>query len=225
MTGVLLAVIVYFGVFFPDYWFYTRHKTNYNYVSLRTAGLFILGIFTIALLNIGEFRLYFNDFLAEFSLVLALFAALLLLTRYFVVKGYQLYYQNRSLSYRLTAKYVAIKSLEITFQQITFLAITLIIVQKVGTSIFALMLIMQVILMMHSPLIMSINKNALYATTYGLAMLSSPLLFMFVSTSSFYPAIYIHAILYVLFWTIIGDLEEQTTNVDNSGDKWIKDNF
>lgn len=218
MTALLLAVSVYATVFMIDYLFYVKQGVGYQFVSRRTFGLFIGGQVLLVALFWLNLEPYFANwqtelvFLSVLTFVLTVFAQIL-------VKEGLLVCQVTSRTERcLTSPYVLVKGAEIVFQQLCYLVIALLVVDLIGFGLLGFLLYTQVLLIMHTPVILSCNKAVAYKLTLGLGLLAAPLLYVFIELQYFFPAVYLHTLLYVFYWATFADFEPQSTaTVENRG--------
>lgn len=216
MSNILIVVLIYVLVHGTDYLFYMKQKEAYNYVSRRTYALYIVG--QIAL--ISTFWAYYKAFfehIADELAALAILLGVLLFFTYQLVREQLLVCHVTSRTERcLTPKYVLIKGSEIVFQQLCYLAIALFLVEQVGYNILTFLAFLLILLIMHVPVVLSCTTHVSKHLTFGIAIISAPILYIYIELGYFFPAVYLHTLLYVFYWVAFADFNPDfSKTVDN----------
>lgn len=218
MLDILLAVLVFTVVFLTDYLFYVKQKSAYNYVSLRTYALFLLGQGVLIAIFFDKLHPYFQHLKAE-TVFLTVLLLVMVLFAHILMKDRLLVCHIMSRTERcLTPGYVMVKGAEIVFQQLTYLVIALTLVEIMDYTILTFIAFIQILLIMHTPVIISSSKNVISRLTFGIGVIAAPILYVFISVGYFFPAVYLHGIMYVFYWVTFADFEDNhIKKVQNSG--------
>ena len=210
MTGLLVVVAIFTAVLGIDYLFYLKEGTSYEYVSRRTSLLFILGQIVL----MCQFWDYFKPFVANAATELTFIAIQLFMILLFsaaLMREKLLVCHTSSRTERcLTPGYVFTKGPELMFQQMAYLVAGLSLVEILGLHFYTYVAFAAVLLIMHTPVILSMNKPAAKRLTLGIFAISGPILYSFTAFHVFWPALYVHALLYVFLWLTFADWEGKT---------------
>jgi len=207
MVELLLAVFLYVVVFGIDYLFYVKQKDAYNYVSRRTYVLFMLGQFTAIWLFYDLFKPFLDDLLLEFVMI-SIFAGLLFIFAYLLTKDKILVCSLSSRTLRcLTPYYVFVKGAEIVFQQLIYLVIALSLASILGIHLLTYLVYIVILLVTHVVVILGGGQNVVKSLTFGLFAISVPIFYIFTSVEVFWPAVYLHGIMYVFYWVTFADFD------------------
>lgn len=216
MTPLLLVVGIYIAVYGTDYLFYVTQRNQYAYVSRRTYAIFIVG--QIAL--VAGFFAYFEPFVANFATELTaialILAVILLFSASFHVERLLVCNTASRTERCLTPGYVFVRGADIIFQQITYLLIALMIQNMFTTGIWPYLLYTVILVIMHTPVVLSMNKHLMWLYTGGIAVLATPFYYIHTELTLFWPAVYLHTLIYVFLWLAFADMEGRTVEkVDN----------
>tara|TARA_B100000745_G_scaffold299981_1_gene252278 strand:+ start:907 stop:1584 length:678 start_codon:yes stop_codon:yes gene_type:complete len=221
MEQLLSAVLLYVVVFGADYLFYVKLKDAYSYVSRRTHILFVAAQIAALWYFFPVFKPYTTKFVAEVTLlgvlvfVLFGFAYALVRDRLYVCKN-----GTRTLRC-LTPYYVWVKGSEIVFQELIYLVIALSLVTLMGVHFYTYLTFVIVLLIIHAVVILGGGQRVKKSLTFGLVVISVPIFYVFVEMQLFWPAVYLHAIMYVFYWLTFADFDvkpgENSHLVKNSG--------
>lgn len=218
MIDVLLAVLIFTAVFLVDYLFYVKQRARYKYVTLHNYFLFIGGQLAILLVFFDKLLPYFLHFRLEFFYLTLLMIATVGFT-YTLVKDHMFVCHITSRTECcLTPGYVFVKGAEIVFQQLTYLVIALTLVEVMGFTILTFIAFIQILLIMHTPVIISCNKPVVSRLTFGIGVIAAPILYIFVEVGYFFPAVYLHTLMYIFYWLTFADFERNNhLKVEKSG--------
>lgn len=207
MITILLAVLLYVIVFGIDYLFYVKQKSVYEYVSRRTYGLFILG----QLLVVGLFYDVFEPFFTYLRLeliMLAIFSGLVCIFTYVLTREKTLVCSMNSRTLRcLTPNYVFVKGAEIMFQQLVYLVIAVSLASLLGIHSATYLLYIVILLVTHIVVTLGSGQAVVKSLTFGLFILAAPVFYIFTSVEAFWPAVYLHGLLYVFYWITFADFD------------------
>lgn len=207
MSNILIVVLLFTFVFGVDYLFYVKQKSAYSYSSVQTLVLFLSGQIVLYLLFFDQLAPYIANLRIEFFYLLVLFIATVGFT-YALVKDHLLVCHVTSRTERcLTPFYTVVKGSEIGFQQLSYLVIALSLVEILGYTLLTFIAFIQILLIMHTPVILSCNKPVVSRLTFGIGVLAAPILYIFISIGYLFPAIYLHTLLYVFYWLTFADFE------------------
>jgi hypothetical protein len=219
MFSLLLAVFVYAAVFVADYVFYVKQKEAYEFVSRRAFALFIGGQILLIMLFWQYLKPYFEHIHTELVFLTVLTAVLSIFTHVLVREKLLVCHVTSRTERCLTPGYVFVKGSEIVFQQLTYLIIALAVVELIGYNLLAFILYIQVLIIMHTPVILSCNKEVAYKLTFGIAIIAAPVLYVFIDLQYFFPAVYLHSLLYVFYWATFADFDAKTEKIATKVDK------
>lgn len=221
MEHLFSAVLLYVIVFGADYLFYVKRKSAYSYVSRRTYALFIGG----QVAAVGIFYPLYKPFLmhlwTEVTLLAILLCVLFIFT-YALVRDRLYVCSNGSRTLRcLTPYYVCVKGAEIVFQQLIYVAIALSLADVFGVHFYTYLMYMVVLLLTHIVVILGGGQAVVKSLTLGLALISVPIFYVFTQMELFWPAVYLHSIMYVFYWLALADFDvepgDNAQHVENSG--------
>ncbi len=219
MINILVAVFIYAVVFLADYLFYVKRPASYRYTSLLNFFLFVGGQITLFLVFFDTLKPFFLHYKSEFFYLACLLVASLVFSRELIKDKLFVCHLTSRTERCLTPSYVAVKGMEIGFQQLTYLVIALSLVKILGFNILAFIAFIQILLIMHTPIIISCNKQVVSRLTFGIGVLAAPILYIFIEIGYFFPAVYLHALMYVFYWVTFADFQaENTLNVDKTVD-------
>lgn len=211
MFGLLAAVIVYTIVFGFDYLSFLQKKASYQYVSRRTFLVFFLGQIVLLLLFWETYRAFFAHIGTELVFLAILFVILISFC-HLLVKDNLLVCQTVSRSERcLTPGYVLTKGQEIMFQQLTYAAIALCLANILGVHILSYIAYMLILLIIHTPIVLSMNRESLKRFTVGILVISIPAFYTFTTLQYFYPAVYLHVLFYIVLWLTLANWDGKNT--------------
>lgn len=216
MTELLVIVAIFTTVFGIDYLRYQKNPLTYQYVSWETYALLILGQVAVIAYDYTYFQPFFEHATTEIVAILILLALILLFS--FALKRERLLVCHTSSRTErcLTPGYVMVKGAELVFQQLTYAAIAFSLASQLGVSLYTFIAYTLILLIIHTPLIISMNKSATMRLSFGIFALSAPLFYSFVFLELFSPAIYLHSLLYIFLWLTFADWEGSTGNSNNS---------
>jgi hypothetical protein len=207
MFSLLLAVFIYTVAFGIDYLFYVKQKSTYNYVSRRTFCIFI----SAQLVTIYAFYPMFKPFLAHIGselLFMGVLTTLLLFFTYSLVTDRILVCNISSRTERcLTPGYVLVKGSEVVLQQILYLAVALSLAPLFTSGVYAYIIFILILLIMHTTLVLSCGRNVTKRLTFGLLVISAPIFYVFTELQAFWPAVYLHSLMYVFYWLTFADFD------------------
>ena len=212
MTNLLLAVLLYVVVFGIDYLFYVKQKDAYNYVSRRTYVLFMTGQCIIIWLFYSLFQPFLLYLPLEFVMIFV-FAGLLFLFTYLLTRERMFVCSMSSRTLRcLTPDYVFVKGAEIVFQQMIYLVIALSLTSLLGIHFLTYIAYMIILLVTHTVVILGGGQSVVKSLTFGLFAISAPIFYIFTSVELFWPAVYLHGIMYVFYWITFADFDIEPSN-------------
>jgi hypothetical protein len=207
MVTLLLAVALYVLVFGIDYLFYVKQQDAYNYVSRRTISLFLIGQLTATWLFYDLFEPFLSHLPLE-SVMISVFAVLLFLFTYLLTRERVFVCSMSSRTLRcLTPYYVFVKGAEILFQQTIYLAIALSLTSLLGINFLTYLTYLIILLLAHIVVIIGGGQSVIKSLTFGLFSISVPIFYIFTSLEVFWPAIYLHGLMYVFYWITIADFD------------------
>lgn len=210
MTELLYAVLLYVVVFGIDYLFYVKQKDTYNYVSRRTYVLFMLGQFATVWLFYDPFKPFLLHFPLEFVMI-SVFAGLLFLFTYLLTRERVFVCSMSSRTLRcLTPYYVFVKGAEIVFQQMIYLAIALSLTSLLGIHFLTYIAYIVILLVIHIVVILGGGQSVVKSLTFGLFAISVPIFYIFTEHGVFWPAVYIHGIMYVFYWLLFANFDVES---------------
>lgn len=207
MISLLIAVFVYACVYTADYLFYMKQGEKYAYVSRRTYALLILGQLTLILLFFPYYKLFFEHIGTEIAMIGVFLAVMLGVTSLFHVNHHLICHGISRTERCLTPGYVAVRGADILFQQLAYLVIALVIKDMFGLSLSSYLLFTVILVIIHTPVVLSSNKMWFYLLTVGMAILSVPFFYIYSHLELFWPAIYVHSLVYVFMWLTFADME------------------
>lgn len=207
MNTILLASLVYVVTFGLDYLFYVKLKSAYNYVSRRTYVLFIIAQATSAVLFLPYYQPFLEHFVTE-VVMLAIITLFLYVFAYALIRDRLKICSMSSRSLRcLSPGYVFVKGSEIVFQQLIYAAIAFSLVQHIGLHFYTYVAFVLILLSIHVAAIIGGKQQVVKSLTLGLALISIPSFYIYTEIGHFWPAIYLHSLLYVFYWLVIADFD------------------
>lgn len=207
MEQLLSAVFLYVVVFGADYLFYVKQKESYRYVSRRTHILFIVAQIATIWYFYPVFKPYLADFYTEIAFLFVL-VTLLFCFAYALVRDSLYVCQNSTRTLRcLTPYYVWVKGAEIVFQELIYLVIALSLVTLMGVHFYTYLAFIIVLLIMHVVVILGGGQSVIKSLTFGLLVISVPIFYIFTQMQLFWPAVYLHSIMYVFYWLIFANFD------------------
>lgn len=218
MNTILLASLVYIVTFGLDYLFYVKLKSTYNYVSRRTYVLFIIAQATSAALFLPYYQPFLEHFVTE-VVMLAIITLFLYIFSYALIRDRLKICSMSSRSLRcLSPGYVLVKGAEIVFQQLIYAIIAFSLVEYIGLHFYTYIAFVLILLSIHVAAIVGGKQQVVKSLTLGLALISVPSFYIYTEIGHFWPAIYLHSLLYVFYWLIIADFDvKPEDNTQNSG--------
>lgn len=207
MLTLLYAVALYVIVFGMDYLFYVKQGDQYNYVSRRTYLLFTAGQLLTIWLFFGLFKPFLSSWLIELSFI-GLFAALLVLFTHLLTKDkvYVCSVSSRTLRC-LTPAYVLVKGSEIVFQQLVYLVIAFSLIELLGLNALTYLVYIVILFLTHIIVILGGGQSVVKTLTFGLIVIAAPVFYIFTEIGIFWPAVYLHSIMYVFYWLTFADFD------------------
>lgn len=207
MEQLLSASLLYVLIFGIDYLFYIHLKERYQYVSRRTWILFIFAQ-GIALWYFAPFfKPYFTNIITEVTL-LGVLVGLLYLFAYALMRDNLYICQDSTRTLRcLTPFYVWVKGGEIVFQELIYLVIAYSLTSLLGLNLASYISFVIVLMIIHVVVILGGGQRVVKSLTFGLAGISVPIFYIFVEMQLFWPAVYLHAIMYVFYWLVFADFD------------------
>lgn len=207
MVSLFGAVAVYGLIFGLDYLLYKSNKTQYKYVSRRTYGLFLGG----QMLMLGLFWSYYRPFFDNFATEAAAVVMLLFFVIFFssVLSREKLmvcHFYSRT-ERCLTPHYVLVKGADIVFQQLVYLVIAISLAEMIGVSWVVYVIYTAILAAIHLPVVLSANTETIKLFSFGLFTISAPIFYVYNELGLFWPAIYLHSLLYIFHWLMNGDWE------------------
>jgi len=218
MNELLYASALYVAVFGIDYLFYVKQKSHYKYVSRRTFALFVTGQIAALLLFIDLFKPYIANFFTETAFI-AVFTVLMVTFTYQLTKDNVLVCNLGSRTFRcLTPWYVLVKGAEIIFQQLIYVALAISLANLLGINVGTYIAYTAILLIIHTVVIVGCTKSIAKRLTFGVFAMAVPMFYIFTVQELFWPAVYVHGIMYVFSWITFADfdvLPSSTKKVDN----------
>ena len=215
MFDLIVVVVIYTVVFGTDYLFYLKMGNMYNYVSRRTYILFTLGIIAVISTQFSYFQPYFNNLTTEIGALLVITVFMTAIAAVFNSQS-NLICNTASRTERcLTPGYVWVKGADLVFQQVSYLTIGLVLVSLLGGGLSAYVSFIVILTIIHTPVVLSTNKEIKYLLTIGVAIFSIPFLYTYTTLGLFWPALYIHALAYVFIWMAFADMDPTLTVSDS----------
>ena len=209
MIELFIAVAIYLVVFGIDYMFYAKQKGFYEYVSRRTYLLFMSGQFLVIYLFYDQFKPFIESWSTELTFM-SVFAGLLVFFTYQMTHDRVYVCDISSRTMRcLTPGYVLVKGSEIVFQQLVYLAIALSLTSLFGIDFFTYIVYIGLLLLIHIIVILGNIKYVAQLLTFGLFAITAPTLYVFTELQLFWPAVYIHGIMYIFYWLMYADFDVQ----------------
>jgi hypothetical protein len=207
MINLVLVTLIFLTFFGLDYWWYKKDKQHYQYVSRRTYLLFIVGQISLVAVFYASFEPFLQTVLTEIVLISTLNIFFLLFS-YILSREKLLVCHYSSRTERcLTPYYVQVKGTEIVLQQLAYAVIAYEIVQILNTGWVAYLTYVALLLVIHTPLVLSTNPPAFQRLTFGILAISAPIYYIYTELNVFWPAIYLHVLLYVFLWLMDGNWE------------------
>lgn len=208
MIMLLTAVLVYALVFTTDYAFYVKQGAAYRYVSWQTWILITVGQITLLTLFFSTFLDFFSHLYNEILFLSLLTVVLFSFTYILVKEGLIVSHETSRTERSLTHWYVIVKGAEIVFQQMVYLLIALALVDLVGVFWYTYILYILILSIVHAPVIFGTNKEVSQRLSFGLAAIAAPCFYVFTEIGYFFPAVYLHCLMYVFFWLTFADFDQ-----------------
>ena len=209
MEQILLAAGIFVGVFSIDYLRFLLFPTTYRYVSYETYALYIVSFVASFIIFIDQITIFINDRLhVELTYLFILFFAAL---------GSSLAMRRHGVnicttilrSYKcISPLYVLIKTKEILLQQTLFVVLALAVSREIGTGFLGVVGFMLISLLIQIPIMLHVKHFWRYL--YGGVMLFGSVIFFYtyVSLELFWPAVYVHAVIYTFIWLTLAEPSE-----------------
>ncbi len=214
MFSLLLAVFIYTIAFGIDYLFYVKQKSTYNYVSRRTFFLFISAQIITLYTFYDLLEPFLLNFWSEFTF-LAVLTSLLLFFTHTLIKDRILVCNISSRTERcLTPGYVLVKGSEVVLQQLLYLVVALLLTTLSISGFYAYFIFVLILLIMHTVLILSCNKTVAKRLTFGILAISVPIFYVFTELQMFWPAVYLHSLMYVFYWVTFANFDVEPLKQD-----------
>lgn len=219
MYTALAAAILYLGIYGLEWLLEKVKKARIKYVSWETVLLFGLGITlifntfpeTVKVAEIYSFTELFAGSILLFGLLLVAFL--------FHVEHERICTIGGRVEQCMSEAFVIIKGIEIHFQQLVYLVVAV----HLPTFAFAILqylLFLGIVFMVHLPVLLRVNRATSTYFAWGSLLISVPIYYIHTEIGQFWPAIYIHTLLYVFYWLVFSNIGFG----DNSVDRGIKDN-
>lgn len=202
---LLTLVAIFSAVFLIDYAVYAHNPAQYSYVSRRTLLLFLGGKVFVVWYFWDVFLNFSSNWTSEIICIAILWSLLMLFTALLSRERQRVCHTESRSERCLTPMYVLVKGEEIGFQQVVYLGVALSLIPLFGTGFWAYSAYTFVLLIMHSPVVYSMNTAAMTRLTFGLCAISAPIFYSFTELQLLWPAIYLHAIMYVFLWLTFAD--------------------
>lgn len=207
MFELLTVVFIYTLVFGADYLWYREQPETYQYVSRRTYTLFLIGVFPVIYLFYDQLEAFYAHIWTEVWLT-ALLLCVMLLFSYALTREKLLVCHTSSRSERcLTPGYVLVKGKELLFQQVCYAGIALALYGLMGATLWSYIAYVLILIIMHTTIILSLNHDAAFRLTAGIAVIAAPLFYTFTEINHFWPALYLHTIVYIPLWLVLANWE------------------
>lgn len=214
MIALGSAIGIYLAVFGIDYLFYRYKGAAYEYVSRRTYILFTLGSILLLTLFWAYFKAFFIEIMIEIVPITLIFVVMVLFSTILTRERLLVCHYSSRTERCLTPAYVLIKGADILFQQLTYALIALSLVSILGYHPYTYILFILILLTIHTPLVLHAPPASQKLLTFGMALLTVPILYFFVRMQLFWPAIYLHSLLYIFLWLSFANWEvEPVTRV------------
>lgn len=207
MTMVLLAIIVYAAIFLADYMFYVKHGVSYRYVSRRTWCLFTVGQILILAIFFKPFGPFLQHIYVELGF-LALLTILISLFTYILTKEQEpVCFISSRTEHCLNPEYVFVKGTEIVFQQLTYCAMALSLLSLLGNYWYTYIIFVFLLIAVHTVVVIGSDINIRKILTFGIAVIAAPCMYIFIEIGWFFPAVYLHSLMYVFYWLTFADFD------------------
>ena len=206
MTNILIASVVYLAIYLIDYLFYVKQGEKYKYVSYGTYFLLISGIILINILFYAEFALFYANIRTEVFAMAILTGMMLFIATIFTRNGLLVCNTTSRTERCMTPGYVMVRGADIFFQQITYYIIALALADMLGLTFSAYLSFIIIISLIHTPVVLSTNKDVKHLLGFGLAVFSVPFFYTYTSLGLIWPALYVHSLAYVFIWMALADM-------------------
>ncbi len=206
MEQILLAAGIFSFIFGLDYLRYLLFPATYRYVSYETYILYIIGVVATFVVFIDEISLFIGDRLhVELIYLFILF---------FTALGCSIAMKRHGVnicttilrSYKcISPLYVLIKTKELLLQQTLFVVLAVGVSREIGTGFWAVLTFILVSLLVQIPIMLHVKHfwRYLYLGIMGFA--SVIFFYTYVSLELFWPAMYVHAVIYTFIWLSLAD--------------------
>ncbi len=217
MTEILMVCGLYVFVYSFDYFRLWCNETRYKYVSYGTFWQFFGAILTLLYLFHMELDQYFSqNFASEsFFLLFAYFFGLILSTCLYQTKERVCYQIGRAYKC-LVPLYIAVKAKDLLFQQLCYLLLAIFVSREIGFGFDAALSYVVMLLIINIPMVIGATVDWKRYVLIGSALLAIPFFYTYTKLGLFWPAMYLHAILYVFVWITALDAEDLAKDLGKS---------
>ena len=210
MHEILLVSAVITGVFAASCGCYLLRPDTHRYVSRETVLIYLIGLF---LLSAG-FHMELNGFFRDIWQTELLFISVLFFGA--LAASYGLYKQDVLVCVEMfrterciRPQYVLVKSLEILVVQVSLLLLALFVSREMDTTAPAIILLAIIALLTQLPRLLHVKRLWKAALFIGLTFLAVVSYHTYIHLGVFWPAAYLHALLYVFVWMGLADLSDE----------------
>ena len=217
MSGIITVCLLYAFVYSFDYFRLWYHGNRYSYVSYGTFWQFFTAVLALVYLFHMELKQYFSvNFGSEvFFLLFAYFFGLILSSLLYRHKERVCYQIGRAYKC-LVPLYIAVKAKDLLFQQFSYLILAIFISREIGFGFDAALAYTLMLLVINIPVVIGATKIWKQYILFGSVILAIPFFYTYTKLGLFWPAMYLHAILYVFIWLTALDDEEIAKDVGKS---------
>lgn len=205
MIAVVCAIALYLAVYLTDYAFYRTLKADYKYVSRRTYFLLLIGQIAAITLFFNTYSIFWDQIWVELVLLSIVWLVLMGSVRLFYVEHYPICAIGSRTDRCLSPGYIAVKGADIVFQQLIFAAIALNLVATYGANEYAYISYIFILTLVHAPIIFGTSALTAQILTFGVAIMAAPVLYIFTDLGLFWPAVYLHVLLFFFYWVTFSD--------------------
>ena len=198
-------MFVYTIVFLTDYLFYVKQPSSYVYVSRRTWLLFTAGQASIIVLFWADFQPYIAHAWTELLFLGLLTSVVTYFTYALNKENAPVCYVTARTERCLSPGYVIVKGSEIVFQQLVYVAIAVSLVTVVGLHWLTYVLYMIILSIIHAPVVIDMDRSVRKILVFGLTVISAPIFYVYAELQYFFPAVYLHSMMYVFYWLTFAD--------------------
>lgn len=219
METLLIPIAIYLGIYAIEWIVWHVKKGQISYVSWETLLTFLIGI--VVLIYIFNDIVSKKQFLSlnEALPTLLLFGALSAAIYTFHVEHRRICTIGGRVEACISEYYLTIKAVEIVFQQLIYLIIVTELLSLPVDLVYKYLFFVLIVVFLHIPVYLRVSTEKGKFFAVGSLLISVPIFYVFSSFELFWPALYVHALLYVFYGLIFSNLGF----VENSVDRGIKD--